>query len=231
MRCDKHKMYHMPCVICQEIKKESEESAKWYNKTKELYQEIRDKNILLNELSKEHEEMETALSEEIAKNVKPERINPVIRNRLFVQDINNVRGFLTAYTFLNNTIVQSKERLETLTGIEKKQWSLLIIELEETYERWVDIKNILINDMSNSNWKRMIKEISAIVDVCVKQMNNRDLGSWTFSKKDSENMENDLKPQVQLAISEALSSAGTNNLTAYSREQLYQKLLKIVEEK
>jgi len=193
MRCEKHKMYHNPCIICAEIDKLEADVLDRNAKTIELEeelsnerQEVLDLKVIRNELLEsitekeesiermyhrfneleesnhgltmenidlqtELDEVSSELEKAINSRLKPERMNPSIRNRLFVQDLNNVRGFLLSYTFLHNTIVQGRDKLKSLSGIELKQWTLFLNEIEEIYERWVDLKNLLINDISNSN--------------------------------------------------------------------------------
>lgn len=217
-RCSKHKMYYgNPCPICAEIAK--------------LEADVLDRNNKAIELEAELNEVSSELEKAINANLKPERMNPSIRNRLFVQDLNNVRGFLLSYTFLHNTIVQGKDRLEQLSGVELKQWTLFIREIEEVYERWVDLKNLLINDMSNSNWNRMIKEVQAITQKIVTQVNHRNLGHWTLSEEGTVDVEYKIRPLVTKAIETCIHSAGTNSLTAYSKEELIKAVIKIVEEK
>ena len=216
-RCSKHKMYYQPCSICAEIAK--------------LEADVLDRNNKTIELEAELDEVSSELEKAINANLKPERMNPSIRNRLFVQDLNNVRGFLLSYTFLHNTIVQGKDRLEQLSGVEFKQWTLFIKEIEEVYERWVDLKNLLINDMSNSNWNRMIKEVQAITQKIVTQVNHRNLGHWTLSEEGTVDVEYKIRPLVVKAIETCIHSAGTNSLTAYSKEELIKSIVKIVEEK
>lgn len=223
-RCSKHPFYYEPCSVCAEIK-EFEDCLK-----------VQDEKILdLEDLTKEQrqdlDELSADMEEMLRNNVKPERMNPSIRNRLFVQDLNNVRGFLLSYTFLHNTIVQGRDRLESLKGIELKQWTLFLNEIEEVYERWVDLKNLLINDMSNSNWNRMIKEVQAITQKIVTQVNHRNLGHWTLSEEGTVDVEYQVRPLVIKAVDNCINSAGTNSLTAYSKELLIKELVKICEER
>jgi hypothetical protein len=210
-------MYYEPCPICAEISK--------------LEADVLDRNAKTIELETELDEVSSELEKAINSNLKPERMNPSIRNRLFVQDLNNVRGFLLSYTFLHNTIVQGRDRLKSLTGVELKQWTLFLNEIEEVYERWVDLKNLLINDMSNSNWNRMIKEVQAITQKIVTQVNHRNLGHWTLSEEGTVDVEYKVRPLVIKAIETCIHSAGSNSLTAYSKEELIKAVIKIVEEK
>jgi len=183
------------------------------------------------DLQTELDEVSSELEKAINSSLKPERMNPSIRNRLFVQDLNNVRGFLLSYTFLHNTIVQGRDRLKSLSGIELKQWTLFLNEIEEVYERWIDLKNLLINDISNSNWNRLLREVQTIVQKIVTQVNHRNLGHWTLSEEGTVDIEYQIRPLVIKAIETCIHSAGSNNLTAYSKEELIKAVIKIVEEK
>lgn len=205
------------CELKEELDREKEASTKYAEQAFDEHVELMDALETIDQMLKD--------------NVKPERMNPSIRNRLFVQDLNNVRGFLLSYTFLHNTIVQGKDRLKSLEGVELKQWTLFLNEIEEVYERWVDLKNLLINDMSNSNWERMKREVDAIVKKIVVQVNHRNLGHWTLSEEGTVDVEYKVRPLVEKAVNTCINSAGTNSLTAYSREMLVKDLIRIAEEK
>jgi len=232
IRCSKHKMYYdNPCPICAEINKLETDVLDRNAKTIELEEELRCQIAEKIDLQTEIDELSSELEKAINSNLKPERMNPSIRNRLFVQDLNNVRGFLLSYTFLHNTIVQGRDRLKSLTGIELKQWTLFLNEIEEVYERWVDLKNLLINDISNSNWNRLMREVQTIVQKIVTQVNHRNLGHWTLSEEGTVDIEYQIRPLVTKAIETCIHSAGSNSLTAYSKEELIKAVIKIVEEK
>lgn len=59
----------------------------------------------------------------------------------------------------------------------------------------------------------------------------KDLGHFTVGKNDELDIEYKVRPLVEKAVNTCINSAGTNNLTAYSRELLVKELVKIVEEK
>jgi len=217
--------------LFESITEKEESIERMYHRFNELEESNHGLTMENIDLQTELDEVSSELEKAINANLKPERMNPSIRNRLFVQDLNNVRGFLLSYTFLHNTIVQGKDRLKSLTGIELKQWTLFLDEIEEVYERWVDLKNLLINDMSNSNWNRMIKEVQAITQKIVTQVNHRNLGHWTLSEEGTVDIEYQIRPLVTKAIETCIHSAGSNSITAYSKEQLIKEVIKIVEEK
>lgn len=59
----------------------------------------------------------------------------------------------------------------------------------------------------------------------------KDLGSFTISKEETLDIEYPVRQKVEKAINTCIDSAGTNQLTAYSKEELVKALIKIVEEK
>jgi hypothetical protein len=223
-RCEHHPFYYQPCKICEEIadvrrvRIHAEESARKYaEQTCELSAEVEN------------------LSAELEKtmNLAYKSYNPEANLKLSVHDLNMVRGVFVANSFLFNSLAMIKQCIENKKDEYTKD-QLIAIEkdLEKEWQRVVDLLKVFAKSFSNSNWNRMINEVQKVTQLSVDTMNSRDLGAFTVGKEtESLSVEYDARPGVTAAVNKALSSAGTNNLTAYSKEILIQEITKLMEEK
>ena len=215
-RCSKHPFYYEPCSICMEINKLEEDVLDRNAKTIELEAEIYD------------------LSSELEKtmNLAYKSYNPEAKLKLSVNDLLVVRGIFVANSFLFNSLhniddcINNKKDKTT-----REQLTLIKKDLEKEWQRVVDLLKVFAKEFSDSNWNRMIRETQKIVEVSVETMNRRDLGHFTVGKNDELDIEYRVRPLVEKAVNTCINSAGTNNLTAYSKEILVKDLVKIVEEK
>ena len=221
-KCSIHKMYWNPCPVCKEIKELNDKIG-----------QMQESITFLEEDNNDMEESITILSAQLdqATPIK-EFMDPKFIHRLYNHDVNIVRGLLTGNSFMYNSLIKLRERIPSINSARQKyQWELLERELSLNWNRITDIATILTNDMSKSNWNRLVKEVNLVVQKTVDLMNSKDLGHWTVSKEGEYNVEFNLEKKVEDALSKAISSTGTNSLTAYSKKLLLEELTKIVEEK
>ena len=231
MRCEKHKMYHNPCIICQEIQDAKDDAKEYFNKTKQLNQVIKKRNIQLNEQSKELEEMSTDLEQ--ALNLAHKSYDPTAKLKLSVNDMVMVRGIFTANSFLFNSLTAIDDCIiNKKDETTKQQLTLIKKDLEKEWDRVVGLLDMFAKEFSKHNWDRMIREVQKIVKVTAETMNQRDLGCFMVTKEGEYiSQEYKVRPLVVKAIEACLHSAGTNQLTAYSKEELVKSIIKICEDK
>ena len=186
------------------------------------------------EKSCELEKELNSISEELEKtiNLAYKSYNPEAKLKLSVNDLLVVRGIFVANSFLFNSLhnmdkcILKKKDKETVD-----QLILIKKDIEKEWQRVVDLLKVFAKEFSDSNWKRMVRETQKIVEVTVDTMNRRDLGHFTVGKEESLNADYKIRPLVVKAVDNCINSAGTNSLTAYSKELLVKELIKICEEK
>lgn len=216
----------------------AEESAKKYaEQTCELQAKLDKQNKELETVFEGSCELEKELNEaldsvEKLSNLAYKSYNPEAKLKLSVNDLLVVRGIFVANSFLFNSlhnidqcIMQKKDKTT------QEQLILIKKDLEKEWQRVVDLLKVFAKEFSDSNWKRMIRETQKIVEVTVDTMNRRDLGHFTVGKNDELDIDYKIRPLVEKAVNTCINSAGTNNLTAYSKELLVKELVRICEEK
>jgi hypothetical protein len=186
--------------------------------------------ILLEEKESEIEELSTDLEQ--ALNNANKSYNPEAKLKLSVSDLIVVRGIFVANSFLFNSLHNIDQCIEKKKDeVTKQQLTLIKKDLEKEWQRVVDLLKVFAKEFSDSNWNRMIKEVQKITDVSVQTMNSRELGHFTVGKNDELDIEYKIRPLVTKAIETCIHSAGSNQLTAYSKECLIKDVVKICEEK
>jgi hypothetical protein len=223
-RCKEHPFYYKPCKICKEIS--NLENRVWL-----LEQEVTSSTDIIIDYQKDIADISESLEQ--ALNSAGKSYNPEANLKLSVHDLNMVRGVFVANSFLFNSLAMIKQCIENKKDEYTKD-QLIAIEkdLEKEWQRVVDLLKVFAKSFSNSNWNRMINEVQKVTQLSVDTMNSRDLGAFTVGKEtESLSVEYDARPGVTAAVNKALSSAGTNNLTAYSKEILIQEITKLMEEK